>query len=35
MASGIRKLAWFAGIWAGSVLLLGAVSMLIRFWLKA
>lgn len=28
-----RKLGWFVGIWAGSVLALGAVSMAIRYWL--
>ncbi|MBP8231846.1 DUF2474 family protein [Rhizorhabdus sp.] len=34
MPERFRRLAWFAGIWAGSVLLLGAVSMLIRLWLR-
>lgn len=28
-----RKLAWFVGIWAASVLALGAVSLVIRYWL--
>jgi hypothetical protein len=28
-----RKLLWFAGIWAASVAALGAVSLLIRWWL--
>ncbi len=29
-----RRLAWMAGIWAVSVLALGAVSLLLRWWLK-
>lgn len=28
-----RRLGWFVGIWAGSVLALGAVSMIIKSWL--
>lgn len=30
-----QRLAWMAGIWLASVAFLGAVAMLIRFWLKA
>ena len=30
----LRKLGWFAAIYAGSILALGAVSLIIRFWLK-
>ena len=33
MARGLRKLGWFIGIWAMSVLALGAVSLAIRHWL--
>lgn len=35
MTQHVRQLVWFAGIWAGSVLALGAVSLVIRWWLKA
>ena len=28
-----RRLAWFVGIWAASVLALGAVSLAIKYWL--
>jgi len=28
-----RRLAWFVGIWAASVVALGAVSLAIRAWL--
>lgn len=28
-----RRLLWFAGLWLGGVLAVGAVSMLIRTWL--
>lgn len=30
-----QRLAWVAGIWLASVTALGAVAMVIRFWLKA
>lgn len=29
----VRRLGWFALIYAVSILLLGAVSLLIRFWI--
>lgn len=29
-----RRLAWFAAIWAGSVALLGAVALVLRWWLS-
>lgn len=28
-----RRLLWFAGLWLGGVLAVGAVSLLIRTWL--
>lgn len=28
-----RRLLWFAGLWLGGVLAVGAISMLIRAWL--
>ena len=28
-----RRLLWFAGLWLGGVLTVGAISMLIRTWL--
>jgi len=34
MAGRWKRLGWFAGIWAGSIIALGAVSMLIRLWLR-
>ncbi|TXN40315.1 DUF2474 domain-containing protein [Methylobacterium sp. WL7] len=30
-----KRLAWFVGLWAGSILGLGAVATLLRFWLKS
>jgi len=30
-----KRLAWFAAIWAGSIVGLGAVATLLRFWLKS
>ena len=30
-----RRLVWFAGLWAGSVLSLGLVAGILRAWLKA
>ncbi|MDZ4275346.1 MAG: DUF2474 domain-containing protein [Erythrobacter sp.] len=30
-----QRLAWMAGIWLASVAFLGAIAMIIRFWLKA
>lgn len=30
-----QRLAWMAAIWLGSVLALGAVAMIIRFWLNS
>ena len=35
LASLWRRLAWFASIWAGSVLSLGFVASILRAWLKA
>lgn len=35
MAPRVRQLAWFVGIWAGSICVLGAISLTIRWWLKA
>lgn len=29
-----RRLCWLAAIWAGSVIALGAVAAVIRFWLR-
>lgn len=29
-----KRLGWMALIWAGSVLALGAVSLILRYWLK-
>ncbi|WP_443019164.1 DUF2474 domain-containing protein [Sphingobium sp. EP60837] len=29
-----KRLGWMALIWTGSVVALGAVSMILRFWLK-
>ena len=31
----LRKIGWFVAIYAGSILALGSVSLLIRWWLKA
>jgi hypothetical protein len=30
----LRKIGWFVAIYAGSILALGSVSLLIRWWLK-
>ncbi|MEL0210742.1 MAG: DUF2474 domain-containing protein [Novosphingobium sp.] len=30
-----QRLGWMAAIWLGSVAVLGAVAMVIRFWLNA
>ncbi len=30
-----QRLGWMAAIWLGSVLALGAVAMIIRFWLNS
>jgi hypothetical protein len=30
-----QRAAWMAGIWAASVAVIGAVSLVIRFWLNA
>jgi hypothetical protein len=29
----IRRLAWFAGLWAAGVLTVGAVAYLLRLWI--
>jgi hypothetical protein len=29
-----RRLLWFVGLWAAGVAIVGAVSLLIRMWLK-
>ena len=29
-----RRLLWFVGLWAAGVATVGAVSLVIRFWLK-
>jgi hypothetical protein len=29
-----RQLAWFVGLWAAGVAAVGAVSLLLRFWLS-
>jgi len=29
-----RQLVWFVGLWAAGVLAVGAVSLLLRLWLK-
>ncbi|MBN8829162.1 MAG: DUF2474 family protein [Sphingomonadales bacterium] len=34
MAGGLRKVGWFIAIYGGSVLVLGAVSFILRFWLR-
>ncbi len=34
MSPTLRRLGWFALIYAGSILALGAVSLLIRFWIS-
>ncbi|MCJ2133094.1 DUF2474 domain-containing protein [Methylobacterium sp. J-026] len=30
-----KRLAWFAAIWAGSIVGLGCVATLLRLWLKS
>jgi len=30
----IRRLAWFVGLWAAGVLVVGAVAYLLRWWLR-
>jgi hypothetical protein len=30
----IRRLVWFAGLWAAGVLAVASVSLLLRLWLK-
>ena len=30
----LKQLAWFAGLWAAGVLAVGAVSLLLRLWLR-
>lgn len=34
MGQRLRRLGWFAGIWAASVAALGAISLLLRTWLS-
>lgn len=33
MRRALTRLGWFIGIWAASVAALGAVSMVLRYWL--
>jgi uncharacterized protein DUF2474 len=30
----IRRLGWFAGLWAASVLAVGALAFILRLWLR-
>jgi hypothetical protein len=34
MAEGLRKLGWFVAIYGASIFALGAVSLLLRVWLR-
>jgi hypothetical protein len=34
MRQTVVRICWFVGIWSGSVLLLGALSLTLRAWLR-
>jgi len=34
MRQALTRLGWFFGLWAMSVLVVGAVALVIRFWLR-